>query len=92
MSVPVEWNLSIFSLALMALWTSQAYAQQVVPGIDPECLIVHAVATCDDDPADEINLGQGSSGFERLIIRNTDAANASASIFHSAFTSAMAPR
>ncbi|WP_173205619.1 hypothetical protein, partial [Sphingopyxis sp. BSNA05] len=53
--------------------SGMAQAQQVSPGIDPECTIVAGEAICEGDLADGITAFPGTPDFDRIIVRNPDA-------------------
>ncbi|KEO92113.1 hypothetical protein EH31_05445 [Erythrobacter longus] len=76
-----KYKLSISSLALMAMWSTPAFAQQTVPGVDPECPIVNGEAICEGDLAGGVNSQPGDPEFDRLIVQNADAPIAPPGIF-----------
>ncbi|MDN3647216.1 autotransporter outer membrane beta-barrel domain-containing protein [Pontixanthobacter aestiaquae] len=57
--------------------SSAAEAQQVVPGVDPECPIVtidgQQVAVCEGDLEDGITASPATPDFDRIVVRNPDA-------------------
>lgn len=66
------------ALAAGLLASGTAFAQQVVPGTSPECPISvvdgENVAVCEGDLEDGVTAFPGTPDFDRIVIRNPDAA------------------